>query len=60
VGTGAESGLVHTMVGTADHVNDVTQVYELLHGEEQVVFSDAGYRGVMKRPEATSVTRHVP
>ena len=59
VGTDAESGLVHTVVGTAAHVNDVTQGHELLHGEEQVVFADAGYQGVMKRPEATGVRWHV-
>jgi IS5 family transposase len=28
VGTDAESGLVHTVVGTAAHVNDVTQGHE--------------------------------
>lgn len=59
VGTDAESGLVHTVVGTAANVNDVTQGHELLHGEEQVVFADAGYQGAMNRPQATGVTWHV-
>lgn len=59
VGTDADSGLVHTVVGTAANVNDVTQGHELLHGEEQVVFADAGYQGAMDRPEATGVTWHV-
>lgn len=59
VGTDAESGLVHTVIGTAANVNDVTQGHDLLHGEEEVVFADAGYQGAMKRPEATGVPWHV-
>jgi IS5 family transposase len=31
---------------------DVTQAAALLHGEEKVVFADAGYQGVAKREEA--------
>ena len=34
-------------------------IYGLLHGEESVVFADAGYQGAVKRPEATGVARHV-
>ena len=59
VGTDAESGLVHAVVGTAANVNDVTQGHELLHGDEEIVFADAGYQGAMKRPEATGVRWHV-
>jgi IS5 family transposase len=59
VGTDAESGLVHTVVGTAANVNDVTQGHDLLHGDEEIVFADAGYQGAMKRPEATGVQWHV-
>jgi IS5 family transposase len=55
IGADAESGLVHTVIGTAANVNDVTQGHALLHGHEQEVFADAGYQGVMKRPEATGV-----
>lgn len=36
-------------------MNDVTQGHALLHGDETVVFADAGYRGATKRPEATGV-----
>ncbi|VVP32224.1 hypothetical protein PS838_04406 [Pseudomonas fluorescens] len=39
----AESGLVHSLVGTAANVADVTQDDQLLHGEEIYVCSDAGY-----------------
>ncbi|HHM8127192.1 TPA: IS5 family transposase [Pseudomonas aeruginosa] len=51
IGADAESGLVHSVVGTAANVADVTQVDRLLHGEENVVCADAGYTGVEKREE---------
>lgn len=51
IGVDAESGLVHTVIGTAANVNDVTQAAALLHGGEEIVFADAGYRGVTKREE---------
>ncbi len=59
IGVDAESGLVHTVIGTAANVNDVTRGHALLHGEETDVFADAGYQGAMKRPEATGVAWHV-
>jgi len=52
IGVDAESGLVHTVIGTAANVNDVTQAGALLHGQEEAAFGDAGYRGADKRPEA--------
>jgi len=51
IGVDAESGLVHTVVGTAANEHDVTQACELLHGEEQNAYGDAGYQGVDKRAE---------
>ena len=59
IGVDAESGLVHTVIGTAANVNDVTQGHALLNGEEQVVFADAGHQGASKRPDATGVDWHV-
>jgi IS5 family transposase len=59
IGVDADSGLVHTVIGTAANVNDVTQGHGLLHGKETVVFADAGYLGAIKRPEATGVEWHV-
>ena len=52
IGVDAESGLVHTVIGTAANVSDVTQAAGLLHGEESDVFADAGYQGIAKRDEA--------
>ncbi|HDQ4125097.1 TPA: IS5 family transposase [Pseudomonas aeruginosa] len=51
IGVDAESGLVHAVVGTAGNVSDVSQTHALLHGEETLVFGDAGYQGVGKREE---------
>ena len=52
IGVDADSGLVHTVRGTAGHVADVTEGNSLLHGEETVVFADAGYQGADKRLDA--------
>ena len=52
IGVDAESGLVHTVRGTAGNVADVVQANSLLHGHEQVVFGDAGMQGAHKRPDA--------
>lgn len=59
IGVDAHSGLVHSVIGTAANVNDVTQAGALLHGEEEVAYGDAGYRGVHKRPEAAGPVWHV-
>ena len=42
-GVDLHTGLVHAVVGTPANVADVTQVSALLHGEEKLVFGDAGY-----------------
>ena len=55
IGVDADSGLVHTVVGTSANVNDVTQAHALVHGEETDVFSDAGYQGVSKREETQGI-----
>ena len=55
IGVDADSGLVHTVVGTAANVNDVTQAHALVHGDETDVFADAGYQGVGKRDETQEI-----
>jgi transposase, IS5 family len=57
IGVDAESGLVHTVTGTAANVNDVVQANALLHGDESEVFADAGYQGAHKRPDAKAGVR---
>jgi IS5 family transposase len=60
IGADAESGLVHTVRGTSDHVSDIAEANALLHGDESLAFGDAGYQGVGKRPDAKAdVTWHV-
>jgi IS5 family transposase len=45
----AESGLVHTVTATAANEADVEQVADLLHGKEEQVWADSGYRGAQAR-----------
>jgi len=61
IGVDAQSGLVHSVIGTAGNVSDITQAQALLHGDETDVFGDAGYQGVEKREENLElpVTWHV-
>ena len=52
IGADADSGLVHTVRGTAGSVNDVVEANSLLHGQETEAWGDAGYQGAHKRPDA--------
>ena len=52
IGVDADSGLVHTLIGTAANVADVTQANALLHGQETLAYGDAGYQGADRRPDA--------
>jgi IS5 family transposase len=54
IGVDAQSGLVHSVSGTAANVADITQAYALLHGQEKKAHADAGYTGVEKRAEITA------
>jgi IS5 family transposase len=45
----AESGLVHTVTATSANEADVEQVADLLHGKEEQVWADSGYRGAQAR-----------
>ena len=58
IGVDAHSGLVHTVIGTAGNVSDISQAQALLHGDEQAAFGDAGYQGVEKRPESAEASVH--
>ena len=52
IGVDADFGLVHTVIGTAANVHDVTQANALLHGQESSAHGDPGYQGANKRPNA--------
>ena len=51
IGVDADSGLVHTVRTTSGNVHDIVEANSLLHGQEQMVFADAGYQGIEKRPD---------
>ncbi|MGF6537269.1 IS5 family transposase [Paraburkholderia youngii] len=59
VGVDAESGLVHTVIGTAANVHDINAAEALLHGQEMDVYADAGYQGIEKRCLVSAVRWHV-
>ena len=49
IGVDDELGLIHSLETTAANTHDLEVADKLLHGEEQRVFGDAGYRGIEKR-----------
>jgi transposase, IS5 family len=55
VGTDLETGLVHTVTVTPANTADVTETAKLLHGQEEVIFADAGYVGAPRRAELANV-----
>lgn len=55
IGVDDESGLVHSVECTAANAADVTQVHQLLHGQEITVCGDSGYTGVEQRAELRGV-----
>jgi IS5 family transposase len=51
IGMDKDNGLIHSVQTTAANVHDLTPAAELLHGEETVVYADAGYQGIEKQEE---------
>ena len=51
-GTDTESGLVHTIVGTAANVADVNVLGELLHGAEESLHGDSAYHSKELKAQA--------
>jgi IS5 family transposase len=51
IGVDKDSGLIHSVLTTAANVHDITPASELLHGDEEVVYGDAGSQGIAKRAE---------
>jgi IS5 family transposase len=43
IGVDSESGLIRSVETTAANVHGLTQASESFHGEETVVYADAGY-----------------
>jgi len=59
IGVDADSGLVHTVTTTAANEADVVQVADLLHGKEEQVWADSGYRGAAARVGRDDVQWHI-
>lgn len=55
----ADSGQVHTVTTTAANEADVEQVADLLHGKEQQVWADSGYRGAQSRVDREDLQWHI-
>lgn len=51
IGTDADTGYVHMVTATAANVHDLDQVADLVRDDDEVVYTDAGYQGVEKRPD---------
>jgi transposase, IS5 family len=60
-GVDTESGLVHTVVGTAANVADINVLGELLHGNEESLHGDSAYhsRELKAQAEASGLTFNV-
>lgn len=59
IGVDADSGLVHTVTTTAANESDVEQVADLLHGKEEHVWGDSGYRGAQARVNREELQWHI-
>jgi len=51
IGVDEAFGIVHSVSTTPANAHDITETANLLHGEEDCVWADAGYQGVDKREE---------
>ena len=51
IGSDTKSRLIHSVTATAANEADINEAHALLHGQEKVVYADAGYTGVEKREE---------
>jgi IS5 family transposase len=51
IGVDAGTGYVHTVSATAANVHDLDETVNLVRADDEVVYADAGYQGVQKRPE---------
>ena len=51
IGADAGTGYVDSVTVTAASVHDLDEITGLVRGDDEVVYTDAGYQGVEKRPE---------
>lgn len=53
IGVVAGTGYVHAVTATGANVHDLDELANLVRDDDQVVYTDAGYQGVQKRPDIT-------
>jgi transposase, IS5 family len=53
IGADAGTGYVHSVAVTGANVHDLDEAANLVRDDDEVVYTDAGYQGVDKRPEVT-------
>jgi transposase, IS5 family len=51
IGVDAGTGYTHSLTATAANVHDLDEAVNLVRGDDEVVYTDAGYQGAEKRPE---------
>jgi IS5 family transposase len=51
IGADAGTGYVHSVSVTSANVHDLDETANLVRDDDEVVYTDAGYQGVEKRPE---------
>ena len=49
IGVDAGTGYIHSVTATAANIHDLDEVTKLVRSDDEVVYADAGYRGVEKR-----------
>ncbi|GHV57916.1 hypothetical protein FACS1894216_22540 [Synergistales bacterium] len=54
IGVDAGTGYVHSVTATAANVHDIAETHNLIRGDDEVVYGDAGYIGIEKREEIVS------
>lgn len=57
IGVDACSGYVHSVTTTAANVHDLDETTRLVRDDDTIVYTDAGYQGIEKRPEVTDDER---
>lgn len=55
IGVDKDTGWINAVETTAANVHDLTPAAELLHGEDEVAYADAGYQGFEKRQEMEAI-----
>jgi IS5 family transposase len=57
IGVDAGSGYTHTVTATAANVHDINEASNLIREDDEVVYGDAGYKGIADREEIASDAR---